>query len=420
MVVTELKKPIWIVILLGAPFTEQNYERVGIPYLSKHFEVVVFDCTEWLGRNTKDIKCKRAHWHHFLAIKSEMDLAVQIEKYHPHYAIDSIGFHVTCTDKIIKILEEYMVRFVVVKSGSLPEPSLRGKIKNTFLGLSSKSIRVDYQVETNTRKELTSHTGLKRVATKMLYKLWGYLVYRRLNRFRPFIGLLAGNKSLNHYTRKSNPIIWTGSNDYHTFKKAKSDLEANGTLQMNVPFILFIDDNIPDASDYVLLGTQPPVTGSLYYPALNTFFQKIESIYGMPVKIAGHPNSRADENFQSKMGGRSVIFGNTATLTLQSTIVLVHGSTATSYAVLARKPIVSLSLRELDKEPYGQHVRTMSNALGSPLVFIDCPSKQKNDLELLSVDEQKYSLYETNYLCNELSNENEPWGAFIDFINSSS
>lgn len=37
------KKPI-IAILLGAPFTEQYYKRIGVPYLKENFEVVVWDC----------------------------------------------------------------------------------------------------------------------------------------------------------------------------------------------------------------------------------------------------------------------------------------------------------------------------------------------------------------------------------------
>jgi hypothetical protein len=417
MVVTEPEKRIRIALLLGIPFTEQNFERVGIPYLSKHFEVMVFDCTELVGRNTNNIKCQQAHWHNFLAIKSEVELAVQIEKYRPHYAIDFIGYNETYTDKILDILEENMVRYVVVASGILPSLSLKSKIKRTFLGVSSESIKADYLVEKNARKAFTSY----RVVTNMLYKLRDilkrYLSYRSLKRFRPFVGLLAGNKSLNHYTRKSNPIIWIGSNDYHDFIKAKSDFEVKGTLQMNEPFILFIDDNLPNASDWVFLGIRPPVTESLYYPALNIFFEKIESIYGMPVKIAGHPNSLADKKIKSKMGGRSVIFGDTATMVLQSSIVLIHGSTATSFAVLARKPTLFLTTQELDNSWDGPHIRTMANSLGSRIIFMDQPIEQTIDLEAITINDSKYNRYEENYLRNHHANEDWPWAGFIDYVN---
>ena len=37
-----------IVILLGAPFTHQNFERIGVNELSRDFEVFVLDCNEWI------------------------------------------------------------------------------------------------------------------------------------------------------------------------------------------------------------------------------------------------------------------------------------------------------------------------------------------------------------------------------------
>ena len=37
---------------------------------------------------------------------------------------------------------------------------------------------------------------------------------------------------------------------------------------------------------------------------------------GMPVVVAGHPNSELDERFSEKMGDRKVVYGNTAALAL--------------------------------------------------------------------------------------------------------
>jgi hypothetical protein len=370
-----------------------------------------------VGRNPADIQAPRAHWDKFLAIKSYMDLAVEIEKYRPHYAIGSEDFLVSYIEGSLSILDEYRVKFVVFQAGVLPRLSLKGRVKNLFFGLSDKSKRVDCSEDTNDSKTNTVHDGLFRVATKLLYKSWSFIKnYRNLNKFQPFIALLAGNKSIDHYTSKSNPLIWIGSNDYHIFNKVKSVIVLNKNCKTE-DFILFIDDGLSGAYDWKLLGLKQPVTDELYYPALNNFFEKIESIYDMPVKIAGHPSKETDENYQSNMGDRSVVFGNTALMALQSTIALVHGSTAISFAVLARKPIISLTSQELDQTLTGLFVREMSNALGSPLVFIDRVDKQVNDLKKLVVDEKKYSLYKDNYLCNELSTEIEPWGAFINFVN---
>jgi hypothetical protein len=423
MVATEQERPIRIVILLGAPLTEQNFERVGIPYLSKHFDVMVFECTELLGRNHE---IERVHWHNFFAIKSVVDLSVQIEKYRPHYAIDLIGFGVL-TLPICQVLAKNNVKFVIPKIGSNPLPKIEDRVKKLMRLISTswkKGILVDSKNNTVTARK-TPILGrifkpLNRTHKKVKEKLQKVRILREIDSLPNHIGLIAGFKSLDSLTSKSDPIIWVGANDYHAFNKAKNELGLNRNRWINKDFILFIDDCLLKATDWMLLGISPPVTEELYYPALTTFFAKIEAIYDMPVKIAGHPNSLTDRNFQFNMGGRSIIFGDTAALALQSSLVLVHGSTAISFAVLARKPIVSLTSQELDQENYGQHVRTVSSELGSPLVFIDLPVKQINNLEKLKVDEKKYSLYEANYLYNDLCTEGEPWGAFIDYINSSS
>lgn len=422
MLKTEPIKPIRIVILLGAPFTAQNFERVGIPYLSKYFEMIVFDCTEWLCRNTENIKCQKVYWQNFLAIKSEMDLALQIERYRPHYAIDYIGFGNFTLD-ICKILAKYNVKFVVQKTGSLPTVEISVRIKNIVIKFFRRNtIGSSIDLENINAKVggLISINRIDKLFDKIKLKLQQILTLKKLKSLPNYIGLIAGDKSLDTFTGRSNPIIWIGSNDYHTFNKVKRESALYRCSQIIEPFILFIDDNLARASDWILLGIPPPVTESIYYSDLNVFFEKIESIYDMPVRIAGHPNSISDKNYQSNMRGRPLIFGSTAEQALQSSLVLAHGSTAVSFAVMARKPIIFLTSQELDQSPYGLHVITMSESLGSPLVFIDRDSQQINDCKTLEVDALKYSLYEANYLRNERSNENEPWGAFVEFINSSS
>jgi hypothetical protein len=416
-------KPIRIVILLGAPFTAQNYERVGIPYLSKHFEVLVFDCTEWLGRNIKGVKCKKASWDRLFPIRGKLDLDEQIKKYSPHFAIDFIGFADFTLD-ICSILAKHNVKFVIQRTGNLPGLTIKMRVINSIRTLFINRKILFRQVESkNNANSASKETVIKRINNlfaKLKRKLHLILVMDKLNSFPDRIGLIAGNKSLDLFTRRCKPIIWIGSHDYHTFNKAKKELTLNKTIEINTTFILFIDDCLPNASDWIVLGMPAPVSEAMYYPALNNFFEQIESIYKMPVRIAGHPNSAADKNYTLKMGGRSVSHGNTAMLTLQSSLVLIHGSTATSFAVLARKPIICLTSRELDQSNYGSHVRVMSESLGCPLVFIDNNENLMDNLKKLYVNERKYELYETNYLHSERSMEIEPWGELVEYIKKTS
>lgn len=410
-------KPIRIAILLGTIFTEQNFERVGIPYLSPYFEVMVFDCLYWLGRNADEIKCQKVHWEYYTTIKTELDLEIAIKEYKPSYAIDFIGLSIY-TAKIQNILAKFNVKFVMQKTGNLPAPGLINRIKRFF------GQKEWIKQERGEILSLASNCDNKKW---IHFKKGGYFINKfagkmkqfiaiRKNISPPDISLLAGNKSLDSFSKNSSHIIWIGSHDFHHFNKAKMDLKASKILYRKESFILFIDDCMPSASDWKLLNIKPPVTATTYYLALRSFFERIESHYGLPVVIAGHPSAQSDDSYASNFGGRNVIFGETASLVLQSTLVLIHGSTATSFAVLAPKPILFLTTRELDESHFGLHVRTMAKSLGSPLVFMDEADSLVFSSYSLAINVKKYKLYETNYLRNEISQETRPWQAFIDYV----
>lgn len=414
-------KPIRIAILIGTPLTEQNFERFGIPYLSPYFEVMVFDCLNWVGRNADKITCKKIYWEYYTTIKTELDLEIAIKEYKPSYAIDAIGDAVSLgiyTAKVQKILAKSNVKFVVPRSGNLPVPSVVNRLRR-FLGNKSLVRQEPVEILSDSlnceSKKMQSHKIYGAFINKFLNKLKQLIAIRK-NVFTADIRLLAGNKALDYSTNKASQIIWIGSNDFHQFNKAKLDLKADKKLYEKEAFILFIDDALPFASDWSLLNIKPPVTAAKYYPMLQSFFERIESHYGLPVVIAGHQNSKSDESYSSNLGGRTVRFGETASLVLQSTLVLIHGSTATSFAVLAQKPTLFLTTRELDRAAYGMHVKTMADSLGSPLIFIDEPSSYDLRAGSLVFNVKKYKQYETNYLRSELSNETAPWQAFISYV----
>ena len=170
MVIIETIRTTKIVILLGAPLTHQNFERVGIPYLSKYFEVMVFDCTEWMNRNTENIKCQRVHWHNYLVIKSEMDLAVQIEKYRPNYAIDFIGFG-NYTLNICQILAKNNVKFIVQKTGSLPTVKISMRIQNILMAFIFKRNNMGIFEDSRNSKVVSGKNTRIKQALKLIDKI---------------------------------------------------------------------------------------------------------------------------------------------------------------------------------------------------------------------------------------------------------
>jgi len=116
------------------------------------------------------------------------------------------------------------------------------------------------------------------------------------------------------------------------------------------------------------------------------------------------------------MGHRTVLFGKTAELAIMANLVLIHGSTAASFAILARKPILSLTTTQLDVTSYGLHVRLMSKALGTRLINIDKEDYRKINHRSIKVDDDRYARYVSDYICNKHCKERELWAEFTDYV----
>lgn len=423
MVSSEHGNSIRVAILIGAPLTKQNYERIGVPYLIQHFDVTVYDCTSWMGRLCSIENEDLSRGYQIVSIRNEVDLGDSLNRSRPQYAIDFIGFGAYSLS-MLRVLAEHNVRLIVQKTGALPAHGITLRVMGLMLNMWYKMARPVVPVVSTkvvASPSFSSKDGIfDKVVDMFRQRMRLTRVLREIRTFPDYIGLIAGEKSNDLFTARSKPVIWIGSNDYHTFNKVKSgsDLRiASGTVGS---FILFIDDCLFGAHDWALLSIPPPVTELEYFPALQAFFEKIELEYGIPVVIAGHPNSENDDSYMTRMGGRGVVYGKTAALAIAASLVIIHGSTATSFAVLARKPIISLTSMELDRSSYGLNVRAISLALGSRLIFIDKPNSWSKGVLRAVVNEQKYHAYESGYLRSEHSNETEPWGALIEFINSGS
>jgi len=422
----ELGKGIRLSILLGAPLTKQNFERIGIPYLSRSCEVMVCDCTPWMGRSSVQTDADMCSGCSLVTVRNENDLADAIKRWTPQYALDFIGFSAK-TRSIVRVLAVHRVRLIVQKTGAIPVPGIPLRIWGWLLYIWYSKIWPKVKAGAPKSDVIGSTVPVSYSNVSLIDKLIGLLrqrvqlstVMRELDSFPDYIGLIAGEKSHDRFTSRSRPVIWIGSNDYHTFKKVKVSSEQAIINGIKGLFILFIDDCLVGAHDWALLSVPPPVSENGYYPPLCKCFERIEKEYGMPIVVAGHPNSESDDSYSEKMGGRKVVYGNTAALAIAANVVLIHASTATSFAVLARKPIISLTSRELDRSSYGPWIRAMSSALGSPLVIMDKPDSRRIRVPRPVVDEKKYRAYEYSYLRSERSTETEPWGALIEYIGSS-
>lgn len=139
------------------------------------------------------------------------------------------------------------------------------------------------------------------------------------------------------------------------------------------PVAVFLDDFLPFHPDFAMNGGRS-VEPALYYRQLNAFFDTAERHLQLRFVIAAHPRAVYHKN---PFGERELIVGRTAELVRDSALVVAHGSTAVSFAVIYGKPICLLHSAEIARylEPkYNQILRTAA-LLGCEVVDISARSR---------------------------------------------
>ena len=165
-------------------------------------------------------------------------------------------------------------------------------------------------------------------------------------------------------------------------------------------YLIFLDQNLPFHSAQFFRNEKPPVTEAKYYPALHNTFLKLEKKFKMEVVIAPHP--RADiSKYKYFFTGRKVSSLDTIELVKKSNGVLTHTSTAVSFAVIYRKPIIFLTSNEIIQSYDDYRVHNSSRIFNSKLINIDnkkCLNNINSHDFVLSTDRLKYDLYFKNYI----------------------
>jgi hypothetical protein len=176
--------------------------------------------------------------------------------------------------------------------------------------------------------------------------------------------------------------------------------EPTSSVSGNEPYAVFIDEALCDHPDYRYNRTPPPATRERYFASLRNLFDRLETECGLKVIIALHPKSDyPPEELPGLFGERKIVRGETPALIRDSSLVMQHNSTSTSYAVLHRKPIFFVTSDEIDASWLRRDLDLRSAWLGQQVINIDAgPSQPEGDLKLLPIDERAYARYEESFL----------------------
>lgn len=218
------------------------------------------------------------------------------------------------------------------------------------------------------------------IVSKILFRIY------RLNNVDIFY--YCGEASLNQWNAKKKiPVNSFDYEDYLTRTEKVSRTEKK--------YAIFLDEYLPYHPDIQIWGKQK-LTPEKYYNALNDFFDKLESKYGIEVIIAAHPKSDYE---QSKFSYRKIVKYKTPELVKYCEFVIAHDSMSISFPVLNYKPIYFVYTEEFYNMGTSTltYVKKNARLLGQPLINLD----KKYIIESYRYDKIKYDKYKYLYLTSK-------------------
>ncbi|MBI2470430.1 MAG: hypothetical protein HYV59_04210 [Planctomycetes bacterium] len=378
-----------ILILTETPFRERDYQRFGVEILLRNFTVQVLDCTAWLQPVFWEKYAEVRHvFPGYLSIKDERVFNSVLDGISNRAVAIDYLFSGPMHKHICHALREHNILRAIVLSGITPKVKLQGltRLRGLLRDGRDSGKRLVYQL----RRLVAPGIGMGLVAN---------------------ISILSGEASLQNYKAHAQHQVWAHAFDYDLFLRLR-----DSGLPDETPYAVFLDQNLIYHSDLLLTGKTPSTNETGYFPALNRFFDKFEYRTGCRVLIATHPRAKYDL-YSHLFCGREVVAGRTAELVRDAKLVFAHYSTAISFPVLWRKPLVLLTTNDLQRCWVQPLIEAFKKCFCSPLVNVDTYRDVEINLsEWLRVPHAAYNHYIRRYVKVPGTPERPLWEIFSDYI----
>ena len=302
----------------------------------------------------------------------------------------------------LKILEK---KYNIIILNNIDSLNLKGFLINYFLNRKQNNIVLKLKssqipvVKKNTSFQLT----LENFNKSLKYPMTAYYFIRMYffswleKKFKLFPNFLlrAGLKHYPIYMEKCGVKIKDiNSLDYSNYLTHKSN-----NIKSKKNYILFIDSAGPKfVGDLLLFKGKYPFTSEKWYPSLNAFFTRIEKKLKLKVLIAPHPKTEI-KNRPNYLGYRTVSKKKIYDLIDNSKLVITRISTAISYAIVRKKPILFIYSDELNKHKnYMDELNLFVKQTGSKVFNIDNNFEKLDINSLMRINLKKYKKYKMNYI----------------------
>jgi hypothetical protein len=373
------------------PLAERDVERFGVAELGELYDLRILDCTAWLMPSALHTRGgDNLSFPNLRCIATLAEFKAELET--GGFALDYVGPFSPQAILMFEALRQRRIRLVVVDSGAYPPPDVVLSQRSVFRKIS----------------DAMRYGGMRAHLAALINKT----LLRLLPDQRPDLALVSGNwwRSDPRFS-EARCHVQAHSFDYEFFRKMSQSSDICVGLSDN-DYAVYLDENIAGHEDNADLGFASPASDEAFYPALNRWFECYEKTSGLKVVVAGYPSCRRET--RDRFAGRTVIYGKTAELVRHSRAVFAHASTAISFAVLWKRPLIFLTSIEVEASWYAPWIRAPQSLLKAPLINID---HEWQPLPSERIDDGAYNAYKHTFIKAAESQDKSLWEILAGAIN---
>ncbi len=229
--------------------------------------------------------------------------------------------------------------------------------------------------------------------------------------------IASGKYSIKHpqaqLIDETSKLIWAHSFDYDQFLNVNRKLNKNTDGEYAVfyesPYPLF-------KNDIFIEGIENTLTTEKFYPSICSFFTYIEKKLNIKIIIAAHPQSRHLNN--KVYGDRQIVNNKTAEITKFCKFVILRNSTAITFPVLWKKPMIFYTTNEISKSNFMTNNLSAFTKYFAKKAFNIDNNLDKLDLHKeLIIDNSIYESYIQHFVKCKNFNDDSLWEIFLKEIN---
>lgn len=395
------KKPLFVVIY-PYKFTDFVYDLIELNYFKRYCDVLVLDISPITTPSfSKGVSAERSKKSNVIIVSSWLDFVRCVYELRKRSTETNICIlnEVTyssvseflCNLGITALLKRRSVTIFDLYNGGIPIHFPGAASKPKEITQHSKFIAKALRFAKNTTTLSEAKKKISSVLFSSLARLMPSATTHRLVAGEDWLAFARGSGQERNRIR----LVYGHSHDYSNYLQHK--VKSSSFALPHKKIAVLLDDGMPMfGTDYIHLGRKVYTTIDVWYPALTLFFDRIEVETGVQIEIAGHYKS-THQAIEPCFGNRSVHYGKTMELVRNSEFVITQYSTAISYAVMFRKPVIFIYSNQLKEDNMAmRYIRGMAAMLGKEPVNID---ELPIDIRgLLKVNEERYLNYEKTCL----------------------